>query len=104
MASDTRNVDENRQLRRVVPFVLTVVIPGTGHAYTRRVTRGALWLGLYLVAVLFLSGLSPFIERDPLGITENGAALGPFYPADMVFPGAILILCLVDLYLLERFT
>lgn len=100
MEADTSNSRDSLQiLQRALPFVLSVIIPGSGHLLIRKWRRGLAWLGLFVFTLAFLSAYT--IGLPHLFIfSVLGAALSPM---DIAFPGAILLLCLIDLYLLTRF-
>lgn len=89
-----------RAVHRLLPFVLTLV-PGLGHLYIRQFGRGLVWLGVFTFTVLFLSGFSPILEAELPGAPVVGSIPGE--PMAFVFPVAVFVLCLVDLYIFRRF-
>lgn len=100
METDTSNSRNSMQiLQRGLPFVLSVIIPGAGHLLVRKWRRGVAWLGLFIFTLAFLSAYT--MDLPHLFIfSVLDATLSPM---NIAFPGAILLLCLVDLYLLTRF-
>lgn len=91
--------DSLQSLRAVVPYVLTAIVAGLGHLYLRYWRRGLAWFGLFAITLVFLSTYT--MEAPQLFVMSVlGAELSPL---DVAFPGAILLLCLIDLYLLDRF-
>lgn len=88
-------------IRNVIPFVLTLVAAGVGHFFLRHWKRGGIWLGLYLLTLTFFSGYSPFQIGMPrlFLVGVFGVELSP---VDVMFPLAILILCLLDVYAIVR--
>jgi len=86
-----------QRIHGVLPYVLTVVFAGLGHLYRQRWRRGAAWFGLYTFTLVALSTYT-FAAR-PFVVSVLGGELSAM---DVAFPGAILLLCLADLYLLER--
>lgn len=88
---------------RLVPFALTLVVAGAGHAYIREWRRGLVWLVLYGFTLLFLSGASPVLEGDLPTVPGAEGLPGGVDPVQFVFPLAVLVLCLVDLYIFQRF-
>ncbi|MFC6716881.1 hypothetical protein ACFQGT_16500 [Natrialbaceae archaeon GCM10025810] len=82
-------------------YPLSALVPGLGHWYLGRWRRGAIWFALYALALAFLSA------RTLAGALEPGhpfviAALqfGSVSYADVAVPLAVLIVCLLDVYLL----
>lgn len=83
-------------------YVLTLLVAGLGHAYLGKWRRGGLWLLVYLLALAFLSA------RTISGAFDPGS---PFFVtalqfedvayADVAVPLAVLIVCLLDVYLLS---
>lgn len=81
-----------------VAFGLTVLVAGLGHLYLRRLRRGLAWLGLFAFTLVVLSSYTP-VEH---GLFVTSVLSADLSAMDVAFPGSILLLCLADLYLLER--
>ncbi|WIV67123.1 hypothetical protein [Natrialbaceae archaeon AArc-T1-2] len=83
-------------------YVLTVFAAGFGHVYLGQWRRGGLWFLLYVLALAFLSA------RTLSGAFDPGS---PFFVtalqfeevnyADVAVPLAVLLVCLLDVYLLS---
>lgn len=83
-----------------IPLLLTLLVAGLGHFYLRYWRRGLLWLGLYLVTIVFLSTYSPRQgELSPFILNIFNRQIAT---VEIVFPLSILLLCLIDVYLLQR--
>lgn len=85
------------EFHTVVALGLTVLFAGLGHLYRRRFRRGVMW-GLLFVCTLFLS-------TYPLDFSELfvvSVISGDLSPMNVAVPGSIMLLCLADLYLLDR--
>ena len=83
---------------RAIPYVLTVLVAGFGHIYEGYWKRGLIWVGIYLIALVFLSGYSPIGVVDvprPFIVSVIGYALSP---ADAIIPLTVIVLCLADIY------
>ena len=82
-------------------YLLTLLVAGLGHVYLGKWRRGALWFVLYALALAFLSA------RTLSGALDPGS---PFFVtalqfdevnfADVAVPLAVLLVCLLDVYLL----
>ncbi|ARS90608.1 hypothetical protein [Natrarchaeobaculum aegyptiacum] len=91
--------DSSRPLWPAYP--LTVFVAGLGHCYLGRWMRGGAWFVLYGLALAFLSA------RTLPGALEPGE---PFFVTalqfeavdyvDVAVPLAVLVVCLVDVYLI----
>jgi len=87
-----------------VPAVLTVVFAGLGHLSLGRWRRGATWMAVYALALLFFSASAPLLAGgDATGPFVVTVLSGELHPAGAAFPLSILVLCLVDLYAKRRF-
>lgn len=86
-----------QRLHGVVAYVLTLFFAGFGHLYRQHWRRAVAWLGLYTFTLGVLSAYT-FAAR-PFVVSVLGGDLSAM---DVAFPGTILLLCLADLYLLER--
>jgi hypothetical protein len=85
------------EFHTAVAVGLTVLLAGLGHLYRRRFRRGLAWVSLF-VCTLFLS-------TYPVGSAELfvlSVLSGELSPMNVAVPGSILLLCLLDLYLLDR--
>ena len=85
------------ELHTVVALGLTVLFAGLGHLYRRRFRRGLVW-GLLFVCTLFLSTYP--LSSPKLFVVS--VISGELSPMNVAVPGSIMLLCLVDLYLLDR--
>lgn len=100
MVTDTQTRKASRRaVNTVIPFALTIAFAGLGHLSLRYWRRGLAWLGLFVVTLVLLSTYT-FESSRLFVVSVLGAELPPM---DVAFPGAILLLCLADLYLLRRF-
>ncbi|WP_276253227.1 DUF6677 family protein [Halomontanus rarus] len=94
-------VDLLGSVRMWTAYVLTVLLPGSGHLYLGRWKRGLVWIALCTVAVVFLSTGTIVTERalfEPMIVTVVGLETVAF--ADIAFPLTIIVLSIVDLYTL----
>lgn len=85
------------EFHTAVAVGLTLLIAGFGHLYRRRFRRGLAWVTLF-VCTLFLSTYT-------LGFSElfvTSVLNGDLSPMSVAFPGSIMLLSLIDLYLLDR--
>lgn len=87
------------EFRALLAAGLTLAVPGLGHLFCQRFRRGLAWFGLFAFTAVFLSAY-PAGEPTLFLTSVLSAELGAM---DVAFPGSIMVLCLVDLYLLERF-
>lgn len=87
--------------RLLVPMVLTAVLPGLGHFALRVWKRGAVWIVVYLFAITFLSGYSPWAADmpRPFLVSLLGVQLNPI---DVVFPLAVIVICLAEVYIISE--
>ena len=82
-------------------YVFTVLVAGLGHLYLGLWERGVLWFALYVLALVFLSARSlsgAFEPGEPFVLTAleiESVAYG-----DVAVPLAVLIVCLLDVFLL----
>lgn len=82
-------------------YLLTVLVAGLGHWYLGWWKRGAIWFALYVLALAFLSARSvsgALDLGDPFVVTALRVESVSY--ADVAVPLAILIVCLVDVYLI----
>ncbi|AGB38095.1 TM2 domain protein [Natronococcus occultus] len=82
-------------------YLLTVLVAGLGHWYLGRWKRGAIWFVLYVLALGFLSARSvsgALDLGDPFVVTALQVESVSY--TDIAVPLAILIVCLVDVYLI----
>ncbi|SEW15339.1 hypothetical protein [Natrinema salifodinae] len=82
-------------------YPLSVLVAGLGHCYLGRWKRGAIWFALYGLALVFLSArtiagaLSP---DEPFVVTALQFDAVSY--TDVAVPLAILLVCLLDVYLI----
>ncbi len=83
-------------------MVLTAILPGLGHVALRVWKRGAVWVVVYLFAITFLSGYSPWAADmpRPFLISLLGVQLSPI---DVVFPLAVIVICLAEVYIITEY-
>ena len=82
-------------------YVCTVFVAGLGHLYLGLWKRGVLWFALYVLALVFLSARSlsgAFEPGEPFVITALEVESVAY--TDVAVPLAVLIVCLLDVYLL----
>lgn len=82
-------------------YLLSVFVAGLGHCYLGQWRRGAAWFGSYVLALAFLSArsLSGALEPgDPFVVTALQFDAVSY--TDVAFPLAVLIVCLLDVYLI----
>jgi hypothetical protein len=80
----------------LVAVGLTVLWAGLGHLFRRRFRRGLVWAGLFAGTLL----LSTYTGAAGLFVVSVfNASLSAI---NVAVPGSILLLCLVDIYLLDR--
>lgn len=82
-------------------YPLTVLVAGLGHVYLGKWRRGALWFVLYALALAFLSARTlsgAFDPGSPFFVTALQFDEVDF--ADVAVPLAVLLVCLLDVYLL----
>jgi TRAP-type mannitol/chloroaromatic compound transport system permease large subunit len=82
-------------------YLLTVLIAGLGHGYLGQWKRGAAWFGLYVLALAFLSArtVSGALEPgDPFVLSALQFEAVSY--TDVAVPLAILVVCLLDIYLI----
>ena len=97
METQTETGLPTAELHTVVALGLTVLFAGLGHLYRRRFRRGLAW-GLLFVCTLFLSTYP--LSSSKLFVVS--VISGELSPMNVAVPGSIMLLCLVDLYLLDR--
>lgn len=84
-------------------LLLTVLVPGAGHAYLRQWLRGGLWASIYLIALGALSPYGPVLLgsddelRFILDVLDGGLS-----PLGAAFPLSVIGLCLLDVYVRLR--
>ncbi|AHG00164.1 hypothetical protein HALLA_16510 [Halostagnicola larsenii XH-48] len=82
-------------------YVCTVLIAGVGHWYLGKWRRGIAWFSLYALALAFLSArtIRGAVEPgDPFVVTA--LQLGSVAYTDVAVPLAVLLVCLLDVYLI----
>lgn len=82
-------------------YLLSVFVAGLGHCYLGKFKRGIVWFALYVLALAFLSARSlagAFDPGDPFVVTALQFESIGF--ADVAVPLAVLLVCLLDVYLL----
>jgi membrane protease YdiL (CAAX protease family) len=82
-------------------YLLTALIAGLGHWYLGQWKRGTIWFVLYVLALGFLSArsVSGALELgDPFVVTALQVETVSY--ADVAIPLAVLIVCLLDVYLI----
>ncbi|WP_049927456.1 hypothetical protein [Halopiger goleimassiliensis] len=82
-------------------YVLTILLAGLGHWYLGRWKRGGAWLGLFVVALAFLSArtLQDVVEAgEPFVVTA--LQFDAVNYVDVAVPLAVLVVCLLDVYLI----
>ena len=85
------------ELHTAVALGLTVLFAGLGHLYRRRFRRGLVW-GALFVSTLLLSTYP--LSSSKLFVMS--VISGELSPMNVAVPGSIMLLCLADLYLLDR--
>ena len=89
-----------RRRRRWLAYLLTVFVPGLGHASVGHWKRAGAWFGLYVLAIAFLSARSlsaAFDPGSPFFVTALQFESVSF--VDVAAPLAVLVACLLDLWL-----
>jgi hypothetical protein len=84
------------EFHTAVAVGLTVLLAGLGHLYQRRYRRGLAWTGLFACTLL--------LSTYPIGSAElfvTTVLSGELSAMNVAVPGSIMLLCLVDLYLLD---
>ncbi|WP_255170607.1 hypothetical protein [Natrononativus amylolyticus] len=82
-------------------YPLSVLVAGAGHCYLGYWKRGAIWFGLYVLAIGFLSARSlsgAFDPGSPFVVTA--LQFDAVNYADVAVPLAVVLVCLLDVYLL----
>ncbi|GAB3670796.1 hypothetical protein [Halopiger thermotolerans] len=82
-------------------YPLSAFVAGLGHCYLGYWKRGAIWFGLYVLALAFLSArtLSGALEPGhPFVVTALQFETVDY--VDVAVPLAVLSVCLLDVYLL----
>ncbi|MFC7057418.1 zinc ribbon domain-containing protein [Halovenus salina] len=90
--------ETHAQKRPWLALLLTILVPGLGHAYLRLWLRSLLWLALYLTATTFVL---------PDGATPEELSVDAFVAASEAVPIeaalvvlGVSVLCLVDVYMM----
>ena len=91
------------QLSRPVwpAYPLSALVAGLGHCYLGRWKRGAIWFVLYALALAFLSArsLAGALDLDePFVVTALQFDAVSY--TDVAVPLAVLLVCLLDVYLI----
>ncbi|WP_436902306.1 hypothetical protein [Halovenus halobia] len=84
------------EINIIVAVGLTLLWAGLGHLYRRRFRRGLVWAGLFAGTLL----LSTYTNWAGLFVVS--VLNGNLSAMNVAVPGSIMLLCLVDLYLLNR--
>lgn len=82
-------------------YPLSALVAGLGHCYLGRWKRGGIWFACYGLALAFLSArsLSGALDPDePFVVTALQFESVSY--ADVAVPLAILLICLLDVYLI----
>ena len=82
-------------------YPLSAFVAGLGHCYLGRWKRGAIWFGLYGLALAFLSArtLSGALDvSEPFLVTALQFESVSY--TDVAVPLAVLLVCLLDVYLI----
>ncbi|ELY94533.1 hypothetical protein [Natrialba taiwanensis] len=82
-------------------YLLSVFIAGLGHWYLGYWKRGASWFGIYVLAIAFLSARTvsgAFEPDEPFVVTALQFDAVTY--TDVAVPLAVLLVCLLDVYLL----
>lgn len=98
---ETASQSQLRTRVRWPAYVLSLLAAGVGHWYLGRWKRGGLWLGTYALAIAFLSARSlsgAFEPGSPFVVTA--IQFDSVAYADVAVPLAVLLVCLLDVYLL----
>jgi hypothetical protein len=85
------------EFHTAVAVGLTVLLAGLGHLYRRQFRRGLAWIALF-VCTLLLSTYHVGSAELFVASVLNGA----LSPMNVAVPGSIMLLCLLDLYLLDH--
>ena len=82
-------------------YPLSAFVAGLGHVYLGYWKRALIWFAVYVLALAFLSARSlsgAFDPSDPFVITALQFETISF--ADVAVPLAVILVCLLDVYLL----
>ncbi len=82
-------------------YPLSVFVAGLGHCYLGEWKRGAIWFGLYVLALAFLSARTlsgAFDLSEPFLVTALQFESVSY--VDVAIPLAIMVSCLLDVYLI----
>jgi len=82
-------------------YPLSALVAGLGHCYLGRWKRGGIWFVLYALALAFLSARSlsgALAPGEPFVVTALQFDAVSY--ADVAVPLAILLVCLLDVYLI----
>ncbi|KDE59174.1 hypothetical protein EL22_24165 [Halostagnicola sp. A56] len=86
---------------RLPAYVFSAFVAGAGHWYLGKWRRGLAWFGLYALALAFLSARTvagAFDPSDPFVVTALQFESVAY--TDVAVPLAVLLVCLLDLYLI----
>jgi len=99
--TDSASKNGKSHKRLWLALVLTVLLPGLGHAYLRLWLRSVLWLALYVAATSYIL---------PDGATPEEFSVDAFVTASDAVPleAGLLVLgisavCLVDVYMMTNY-
>ncbi|MXR50336.1 hypothetical protein GRX03_01760 [Halovenus sp. WSH3] len=85
------------EFHMAVAVGLTLLVAGFGHLYRRRFRRGLAWVVLFVCTLVLstytVSASEPFV---------TSVLNGELSAMNVAFPGSIMLLSLLDLYLLDR--
>ncbi|WP_254531709.1 hypothetical protein [Natrinema gelatinilyticum] len=82
-------------------YPLSALIAGLGHWYLGRWKRGVIWFACYSLAIAFLSARSiggALTPNEPFVVTALQFDAVSY--TDVAIPLAILLICLLDIYLI----
>ncbi|MFA9416993.1 hypothetical protein [Natrinema sp. HArc-T2] len=82
-------------------YPLSALVAGLGHCYLGRWKRGAIWFGCYVLALAFLSARSLPGALDPdEPFVVTALQFDAVSYVDVAVPLAIVLVCLLDVYLI----
>lgn len=82
-------------------YPLSAFVAGLGHWYLGQWKRGVIWFTIYVLALAFLSARTlsgAFDLSEPFVVSALQFEAVTF--ADIAFPLAVLVCCLLDIYLI----
>lgn len=82
-------------------YPLSALAAGVGHWYLGQWKRGAVWFALYILAIAFLSARTVWGALEPgEPFVVSALQFEVVSYADVAVPLAVLIACLLDVYLI----